>query len=88
MPKPQGLLERLTAQLSDNGAPEPEKMARFILVARGHMLANGQLTEEGRRREAMGAEGRAKDRAAREYGCNPGECVYDPATNRARRAKP
>ena len=63
------LLGRLADQVGS------EELALSILVSRGHAYPSGTLTAEGLRRQAMGAEGRARDRAG-----SPG--VYDPVTNR------
>lgn len=47
-------------------------------------MADGKtLTKEGRKRNAMTAEERAKDRAAREQGLSPSDFVYDRKTNKA-----
>lgn len=71
------LLERLTAQVGNEG------LARGILIDRGHMTASGQLTAEGQRRNAMTAEERALDRSAQRTGRSTSDFVYDPKTNRA-----
>jgi hypothetical protein len=72
------LLKRLTAQVGDEGK------ARAILISRGHMTESGKLTAEGRKRDAMTAEERAVDRAAKRSGRRPSEYKYDPAKNTAR----
>lgn len=71
------LLDRLTAQVGDEG------LARAILIDRGHMTASGKLTAEGQRRNAMTAEERAIDRAAKRSGRSVADFEYDPRTNRA-----
>lgn len=72
------LLERLTAQVGDR------KLAIAILQKRGHLKADGKTyTAEGRKRNAMTASERAKDRAVKKSGGNVGDYVYDPSTNRA-----
>ena len=74
------LLKRLTEQVGGN-----EQMAKDILIKRGHMTPGGQLTAEGRRRDAMTAEERAKDRAATRSGGSPKQFTYNPRTNTATR---
>ena len=71
------LLPRLTAQVGS------EKLAREILIKRGHMTHSGKLTAAGRARDAMTAEERAVDRAAKRSGRPKDEYKYDPTTNRA-----
>jgi hypothetical protein len=39
------------------------------------------LTTEGKKRQAMGASGRAKDRAAKKQGGKPSDYTYNPRTN-------
>lgn len=66
------LIDRLTSQTKS------KKMAFALLTKRGH-LKGGKLTAEGKKRDAMTAEERAKDRV----GGDPGELAYNPKTNRA-----
>ena len=73
------LLKRLTAQVGGN-----EEMAKKILIERGHMTPGGELTAEGRRRDAMTAEERAKDRAAKRLGKSAKDFTYNPTSNTAR----
>lgn len=71
------LLERLTAQVGDR------KLAIGILQKRGHLKADGKTyTKEGMRRNAMTAEERAKDRAAKQTGKSVNDFEYNPKTNR------
>lgn len=42
-----------------------------------------ELTEYGKKRQAMGAAGRAKDRAAKASGRKPSEYKYNARTNKA-----
>jgi hypothetical protein len=74
------LLQRLTAQVGGN-----EQMAREILIKRGHMTPSGALTAEGRRRDSMTAEERAKDRAAKRTGDPASSFTYHARTNTATR---
>ncbi len=80
------LWDRLSEQLAEK-YPERDArgMAKTILVARGHLDQNGELTEEGKIRSAMKAEGRALDRAAKRNGGDVSDFEYDPETNKTRR---
>lgn len=70
------LLERLTAQVGDR------KLAVAILQKRGHLKADGKTyTKEGMKRNAMTAEERAKDRAAKQTGRSAQSFKYNPITN-------
>jgi len=72
------LVQRLTAQVGN--AEEAKK----ILISRGHMNADGTLTAEGKRRDAMTAAERATDRAVKAgSNKNPNAYKYDQKTNRA-----
>lgn len=72
------LLNRLTRQVKS------KSMARSLLIKRGHMTADGKLTQEGARRAALGNAGRAKDRAAKYNGKHsPKDYKYDAKTNMA-----
>jgi len=71
------LIDRLTAQVGDRGK------AIGILQERGHVDAKGKLTEAGRKRDAMTAEERALDRAAKLRKRPTSAFTYDPKTNRA-----
>lgn len=73
------LVDRLAAQVGSR------ELAVSLLQKRGHMTQSGQLTAEGRRRNAMTAEERAKDRAARAAGAPASSFTYNPKTNRATR---
>jgi len=80
---PQGLIDRLTSQLAAQGLKDAKGEAIAILKARGHLDDSGKLTNEGLARQAMGADGRAKDRAAKLSGRKPSEYNYSAKTNRA-----
>lgn len=67
------LVKRLSAQTGSKG------MAIALLKKRGHMADDGTLTAEGKKRDAMTAAERAKDRSGGKY--------YDPKTNYARKRK-
>lgn len=80
------LIDRLTEQLKDSGTPatDARDMALSILRDRGHMHPNSEaLTEEGAKRDQMGAAGRAIDRASKASGRHPRNYRYDARTNRA-----
>ena len=79
------LLDRLISQLTTKGMPEDMARATAIevLTKSGNLDEDQNLTDKGRRRQAMGASGRAKDRAAKLSGRNPDDYKYDPVTNRA-----
>ena len=71
------LIDRLADQVGSREA------AITILQKRGHVDAQGNLTAAGKKRDAMTASERAKDRASRSSG-NPKEAYnYSPKTNRA-----
>jgi hypothetical protein len=72
------LIDRLAAQVGSRD------MALDILKKRGHINAKGELTEEGRKRDSMTAEERAKDRAARKLGKPADSFTYNPKTNTAK----
>jgi hypothetical protein len=76
------LLNRLTRQLASKGVKGAKGMAAALLQKRGQ-LSKGKLTAEGKKRQAMGADGRAKDRAAKKAGRKTSEYKYSSKTNRA-----
>jgi hypothetical protein len=80
------LLQRLTSQLIAHGRSSgaAHNLAVALLRKRGDMDRNSLvLTAKGQAREALGAAGRAKDRAAKAEGRSPAEFSYNPRTNRA-----
>lgn len=80
MPK---LLERLTRQLASRGGKGAKGMAAALLKKRGQMTGDGKLTAKGKQRQALGNDGRAKDRAAKKSGKSASSYKYNPKTNRA-----
>jgi len=58
-------------------------MAYALLKKQGNMNASGKLTSKGKKRQAMGAAGRAKDRAAKASGKSVKAYKYNKKTNRA-----
>ena len=85
MPK---LLERTVQQLEAKGMP---KSKAFAIATKTHQKAGNlkagsqDLTAKGAKRQEMGAEGRAKDRAAKYNGGKPSDYSYSKQTNRARK---
>ena len=73
---------RLTRQLAARGVDNAKGVATALLTKRGH-LKDGKLTAEGRERQALGNDGRAKDRQAKYSGRKPDDFKYDAKTNRA-----
>jgi hypothetical protein len=80
------LQERLTRQLASRGVKGAKQMADALLEKRGH-LKNGELTAEGKKRQALGNDGRAKDRAIKLHGGKPSDYVYNAKTNRVKKKK-
>ena len=74
------LIDRLTAQVGSRS------LAINILKKRGDIKADGKtLTVHGKKRNAMTAEQRAKDRASKETGLPPGSFIYNASTNRTKK---
>jgi len=71
------LIDRLSAQIGSREA------AIEVLQKRGHVDAQGNLTKEGKKRDAMTAEERALDRAKTRSGRPTSAFKYNPSTNRA-----
>ena len=71
------LVNRLGAQVGSR------KLATNILKKRGDMKKSGELTKKGKKRDAMTAEQRAKDRASKRSGRPTKDFKYNPRTNRA-----
>ena len=78
------IASRLTSQLKANGQKNPQAVAFALLNKRGQAKGS-KLTTEGKKRQAMGAAGRAKDRAARADGGSPADYGYDARSNRTRK---
>lgn len=76
------IFKRLTSQLGTKGVKNPSKLAAALLIKRGQMK-DGKLTAKGKARQALGASGRAKDRAAKRSGRKASEFKYNAKTNRA-----
>ena len=81
MPK---ILDRLVGQLEAKGKSQSASfaIANSVLNKAGD-LKGGKLTAKGAQRQAMGAEGRAKDRAASASGRSAKDYSYSKRTNRA-----
>ena len=71
------LIDRLSAQVGSRS------FAIALLKKRGDLTPSGELTPQGRKRDAMTAEERAIDRASKESGRPASDYTYDPTTNRA-----
>ena len=73
------LVERLAAQVGD------PYLAKALLKHRGDMAPSGKLTAKGKKRDAMTAEERAKDRAAKASPAKHStkDFKYNPRTNAA-----
>lgn len=81
------LFERLKRQLASRGVKGAAGMAAALLRKRGQMDGKGNLTAKGKKRQALGNAGRAKDRAAKRSGGKASDYSYNPKTNRAKRKK-
>lgn len=71
------LVKRLAAQTGSKA------MAIALLKKRGHLTKDGKLTAEGKKRDAMTAAERAKDRAAKASGKPAHAFKYNPRSNTA-----
>jgi hypothetical protein len=84
------ILKRLVTQLRRNGMSEgaANATARKRLQEAG-ILKKGseELTEYGKKRQRIGAAGRAKDRAAKATGRKASDYTYNARTNKARLKK-
>lgn len=83
MPK---ILERLVSQLQAKGMDKSQAYA--VATSQQQKAGNlkkgtQELTAKGAKRQAMGAAGRAKDRAAKAGGGKASDYVYSKKTNRA-----
>jgi hypothetical protein len=78
------IAERLKRQLQAKGEKNAEGKAYAFLNKAG-VLHGKELTPKGAKRQAMGAAGRAKDRAAKASGGKVSDYNYDKATNSARK---
>lgn len=78
------LLSRLTRQLASKGVKGAKNMAAALLQKRGQMKG-GKLTSKGKKRQALGAAGRAKSRAAKYSGGQASDYKYNSKTNRAKK---
>lgn len=78
------LQTRLMRQLRGRGVKNPKELADRLLEKQGS-LKDGKLTPHGKKRQALGDGGRAKERASRySKGKNkPSDYSYNPKTNLA-----
>ena len=80
------ILERLINQLKDKGfgVGAATAIATKQQQKAGNLKKGShELTKKGKKRQSMGAAGRAKDRAAKSSGHKASEYNYNPRTNRA-----
>jgi len=84
--KQPAILNRLVGQLERKGMSKSKAHAVAIstLQKSGSLKKNTKkLTVKGKKRQKMGAEGRAKDRAASKSNKKKSQYVYSKKTNRA-----
>lgn len=77
------LLSRLTRQLASRGVKGAANVALGLLKKRGQATSEGKLTASGKKRQALGASGRAKARSAKYSGKKSSDYKYNSKTNRA-----
>lgn len=80
------IAERLKRQLAAKGESNPEGKAYAFLNKAG-VLHGSKLTPKGAKRQAMGAAGRAKDRAAKASGGKASDFSYAKDSNSAKRKR-
>ena len=81
------ILQRLVEQLRRKGMSVgmANAVARKKLQQSGNLKkGSDKMTSKGKKRSAMGAAGRAKDRAAKASGRKPSEYKYNARNNTAR----
>ncbi len=84
MAETKSLQKRLARQLASKGKKGSRSMACSILKKRGDVDKKCKLTKSGKKRQALGAGGRAKARAAKySKGRKPSDYKYNSKTNRA-----
>jgi hypothetical protein len=76
----ESILKRLSQQVGS------KEMATRLLEKRKQMK-DGKLTALGKKREALGRDGRANDRAAKYNGGKPSDYKYNPKTNTSTKKK-
>lgn len=77
------LIGRLTRQLASKGVKGAKNMAVGLLKKYGSVNSKGKLTAKGKKRQALGAAGRAKSRSAKYNGGKASDYTYNKQTNRA-----
>ena len=77
------IVTRLTRQLASKGIKGAKNMAVGLLKKYGEVGSKGKLTAKGKKRQALGAAGRAKSRSAKYNGGKSSDYKYNPKTNRA-----
>ena len=84
------ILERLVSQLQAKGMPKQKAyaVATSTLQKSGSLKkGSDEMTSKGKTRSAMGAAGRAKDRASKASDHKPGDYKYNQLNNTARLKK-
>ena len=84
------LIDRLASQIQENQHKTEEEsyeLAKGILLKRGHIDEDGNLTDSGLERQLLGAEGRALDRHINRYGGKSIDYEYDYDSNKVRKRK-
>lgn len=71
------LVSRLASQVKSR------PLAINLLKKRGQLDSNGKLTSTGKKRQSLGASGRAKSRAAKYAGRKASDYKYNAKTNMA-----
>lgn len=85
-----GLMQRLVTQIRRSGKSlkDAKAIAAFKMRKAGNLGKGSKLTSKGKKRQAMGAAGRAKSRAAKKHGRKASEFKYSATANRATMKKP
>lgn len=81
------IVARLTNQLASKGVKGAKNMAVGLLKKYGEVSSSGKLTAKGKKRQALGAAGRAKSRAVKASGGKnkSSDYKYNPKTNRVKK---
>ena len=79
------IVARLTNQLASKGIKGAHNMAVGLLKKYGEVSSSGKLTSKGKKRQALGAAGRAKSRAVKANGGKSSDYKYNPKTNRVKK---
>jgi len=77
------IVTRLSRQLAAKGVKGAHNMAIGLLKKYGEVNSKGKLTSKGKKRQSLGAAGRAKSRAVKYNGGKSSDYKYNSKTNRA-----